>query len=137
MLVRAIKEFPADLNLLDWAVGEFASTSEAERTTLLQKSEAWVLENGEPVMVVGVRRASLIGEAELWMLLCRTFCKNLKTNLREVRELMPLLRAKYPQVQVKIDDGFPAGRKFAEHFGFRRVGDTEFRGQPFGLYEVK
>lgn len=137
--VKQVANVPEGLALTDYSAAEFNSSAADEVLNLVQKSpHVWTLENDEEIiMVVGVYAPSFVGPAELWMLTCRSFSRNLRHNLEEVREKVSELLSLYPNVRVRVDSKFPAGRRFAEFMGFREISRTSWKDREYVLYEVK
>lgn len=130
LAVAEVDMFPKGLNLMPWSRHEFEQHTPKEVGHLKRTSEfVWTVSNtgGETLLVVGVKGEGLIGDIpELYMLVCEEFRKNLRRNLVEVRELVNELLTLYPHVKVQVDAKFPAGQRFAEFMGFRKmVGEPE------------
>ena len=75
-----------------------------------------IVDGGTCVFVVGVLRPSLLGWAELWLVMgCAT-----RRVLRARGQLIDLLRAHFPCTSVHAIG--PTNERFAEWFGFKRIG---------------
>ncbi len=77
--------------------------------------ELYVLRADAPVLVVGLRRWSLLRAPELWIMLCKDYKPiYLRWSKRAVQELLD----KYHKLQVWVRSDYPAGRRFALAHGF-------------------
>lgn len=110
--------------LLPYSEKEFGEVPDGAREALFRASDGvWTLHNDDDVVLaLGVVKTALIGPSELWVLVTKHFTENLRYNLQQVRQLMPLLRERYPHALVRIEADFEAGKKFASFFGFRNTG---------------
>lgn len=138
LLVDRVTNLPDNLLLTEYSEEELKTSSGNDVITLVHKSpHVWTVSDAEEIiMVVGVYAPSFVGPAELWMLMCRGFSRNLRFNLEAVREKVSELLILYPNVRVRVDSKFPAGRKFAEFMGFREISRTSWKDREYILYEV-
>lgn len=133
---------PKALHLTSHARADYESVPKFVSQLLVRQSaQTWTLIKGNhTLMVVGVLRPALVGQRpELWMLLCEEFKRDLKTNLMLVHDKVADLLELYPNVYVRIDSQFGAGRKFAKFMGFVPVNIPPERvnGREYLTYEVR
>lgn len=135
--VTEVKEMPNAAHLSEWSAKEWET---ADGKTLIRRSEnVWSLSsNSEILMIVGVYKPAVTSVAEVWMLLCSGFNKQLKSNICAVNEYFAELCAIYPHLQVKVEESYGAGRRFAEYMGFRFMERVQMSDGKFYLvYEVR
>lgn len=121
------------LPLTDWSQREW-DTNDGKMVIRRSKNVRSLLEDGELLLIAGISHNSFTSVPELWILMCKGFCKQLRRNVKYVRMLLDQLLAEYPRLEVRVNKDFAAGMKFARFMGFKEI--DEF---PLGIaiFEVR
>lgn len=64
----------------------------------------WTVRGTAPLWVMGIKRGSLIGNPEVWIIFCREFEQHFRKYIRYVQRSMDLLRAAYPNFLMFVED---------------------------------
>lgn len=91
----------------------------------------WAIRDGDEIIVVaGVVQPSLLGWAELWIVLTGSWRKVVRAR----RALMDEVRARFPKVSAHTRPGRDA--RFAEFCGFARAGTRDWEGETLVRFEL-
>jgi len=138
--IKEFKKFPKRLisKLTPLARDQFESSGELAWTIFDRSERKWIIyaENGEPLIVAGVLRMTLLGRPELWFMMCEEFTRDLRKYLREALALRAELLALYPVVRAKVNANDSCAKHFARFFSFRELSTECFWGRYVTVYEV-
>jgi hypothetical protein len=89
-----------------------------------------VVDGGTVVFVIGVLRPSLLGWAELWLVMGHAT----RRVLRARRQLTDLLRTHFPCTSVHARGA--VNERFARFFGFKQIGPQVIDGETWMRFEL-
>lgn len=123
------------LKLAEYAEQELRDGQEFVRYVLAASDMKVLITGAHPICVLGVVRATFLGAAHFWFLLCPDVKRG---DLRSLKHAWPNIFQKYPRVQTGIEVGYEAGERFARFFGFAPFGEpySEF-GRQYQSYEAR
>jgi hypothetical protein len=140
MRIREFKKFPKRLiaKLTPIARDQFESSGELAWAIFDKSERKWIVyaDNGEPLLVAGVLRMTLLGRPELWFMMCEEFALDLRAHLRDALALREELLTMYPVVRAKVNANDSCAKHFARFFSFRELSTECFRGRYVTVYEV-
>lgn len=121
------------LPLTDWSQKEW-NTNDGKTVIRRSKVVRSLTEDGELLLIAGITHTSLTSVPELWLLMCKGYCKQLRRNSKHVKLLLAQLLVEYPRLEVRVDMNFVAGMKFARFMGFMQI--AEFPSG-YAVFEVR
>lgn len=110
------------LPLTDWSQKEW-DTVDGKMVIRRSKVVRSFTADGELLLIAGITHTTLTSIPELWIIMCKGFCKQLKRNIKYIREVLAQFLKEYPRIQVRVDMNFTAGMKFARFMGFVPVAE--------------
>lgn len=129
--------FIPDLNWTQYSKFELDNTSPEAKGALLASTTGIKIfhHDGDPVMVVGVLKQSLMGVPYLWALMTPLVER---LTISELRTIVREFKSYGESVETVIMEGNERAARFAALFGFEpTLGTLEIVGQPFRLWRTK
>lgn len=128
-----------ELELVPYAAEEFRLAKRTGFNVISSSIKAWVLwHNERPLLVCGLTRQAMLGNAFFWFMLCNGFRPRYARELRALLGVMPTLSGVQPPFMTFIEEGFTAACRFAKFFGFEPTGEhrADF-GRRYEVYRVR
>jgi len=112
-----------NIRFAEYSFAEYKK-AESQIASIEQISEdIWSLDsNGDPLLVAGIIRPSLLARPRLWFLLALSFMDNTSWHLRLLREMTKELDKRYGTVETSVQADWDVGLRFARFCGFRPTG---------------
>lgn len=135
-MLQRVSDLP-EVKLAAWSQGEFDRFEARSRLEMVRRCpDLWTVTVDEHIILIaGIKSESLIGSAELWVLVTEDFRKNLRLSLTETEALLPRLKELYPHAFIRVEEGSLVAERFAAWFGFYPVDRDFIEGHWYTTYE--
>lgn len=130
--------FVPDLAYGEYAWKELQMSAKQIKAVERASDGIWVVsDEGNPLLVAGVIKQSLLGTPRLWFLLCQPFIDSkVNFHLRSLRLVVDLLAQRYRRMETYVEKDWRTGERFAKFVGFRNTERlTQVYDRDFNVWE--
>lgn len=119
-------DFIPDLDYSDYAQAELTAVPGAVDYIQTNTEQIYVASvDGNPLLVMGVVRPTLLVKPVFWFLLCRYFIEGPRlANAKALKSMLKLLWAEYPALKTYVETDWAEGERFARFGGFTKTNET-------------
>jgi hypothetical protein len=102
---------------------DFAITSQMEVVGSTKRQKLWLLSmSDKPLVLLGMRRGTLLGSSELWIIACKSLASHKIELVKFFRRGRPHIVRALRSVHVYVDEKFEMANKLARLIGFTPCG---------------